>query len=100
MGITGGFGTTMDLERGTSRQWVMGRDGVKQWADSGEQVQKPETMLPNDVARCAGVGDDEEGWREGCDVCLRRLSVATGERVVRMLPPPIIVFECEYLIDT
>ena len=61
MGITGGFGTTMDLERGTSRKWVMGRDGVKRWEDSGEQVQKPETMLPNDVARCAGVGDDEEG---------------------------------------
>ena len=38
MGITGGFGTTMDLERGTSRQWVMGRDGVKRWADSGQPL--------------------------------------------------------------
>jgi hypothetical protein len=38
MAITGGFGSTMDLERGTSRQWVMGRDGVKRWADSGEPV--------------------------------------------------------------
>ena len=35
MGITGGFGMTMDLERGTMRQWVMGRDGVKRWADTG-----------------------------------------------------------------
>lgn len=38
MGITGGFGTTMDLERGTMRSWVVGRDGVKQWADTGEPV--------------------------------------------------------------
>ena len=28
-------------------------------------TQKPRVMLPNDVARCAGVGSDEEGWREG-----------------------------------
>ena len=34
MGITGGFGTTLDLERGTSRQWVMGHDGKKRWADN------------------------------------------------------------------
>lgn len=59
MGITGGFGTTMDLERGTSRQWVMGGDGVKRWSDNGEPVQNPAT-LPNDVARCAGVG--MMGW--------------------------------------
>lgn len=39
--ITGGFGMTMDLERGTMRQWVMGRDGVKRWADNGEPVEKP-----------------------------------------------------------
>lgn len=23
--------------------------------------------LPNDYARCNGVGDDVEGWREGCE---------------------------------
>jgi len=34
--ITGGFGVTMDLERGTMRNWVMGRDGVKRWADNGD----------------------------------------------------------------
>lgn len=39
MAITGGFGTTMDLKRGTSRQWVMGRDGVKRWADTNEPVE-------------------------------------------------------------
>ena len=30
---------TMDLERGTMRQWVIGRDGVKRWADSGEPTE-------------------------------------------------------------
>lgn len=38
MAITGGFGTTLDLERGTSRQWWMGRDGVKRWADNGQPL--------------------------------------------------------------
>lgn len=37
--ITGGFGMTMDLERGTMRHWVMGRDGVKRWADTSEPVE-------------------------------------------------------------
>lgn len=55
--------------------------------------------LPNDVARCSGVGDEEEGWRKGCDVCLRRLSKSDGEHVLHIQPPPIIVFECEYLIE-
>lgn len=36
--ITGGFGTTIDLATGLSRRWVMGRDGVKRWADTGEPV--------------------------------------------------------------
>ena len=35
MAITGGIGFTMDLERGTSRRWVIGRDGIKRWADDG-----------------------------------------------------------------
>ena len=38
MGITGGFGTTIDLGRGTSRQWVIGRDGVKRWSDNGQPL--------------------------------------------------------------
>ena len=37
--ITGGFGMTMDLERGTMRQWVMSGDGVKRWADTNEPVE-------------------------------------------------------------
>ena len=35
--ITRGFGMTMDLERGTTRNWAMGSDGVKRWVDTGEQ---------------------------------------------------------------
>lgn len=56
--------------------------------------------LPNDVARCNGVGSDdpEEGWREGCETCLRRLA-PRPDRCVMMGPPPILVFACEYLIE-
>lgn len=38
MAITGGFGKTFDLERGTERAWVMERDGVKRWADTGAPI--------------------------------------------------------------
>lgn len=38
MTITGGFGFTLDLERGAMRQWYMGRDGVKRWADTNAPV--------------------------------------------------------------
>lgn len=54
--------------------------------------------LPNDIARCGGVGSDEEGWREGCDTCLRR-TAPRPDIVVMIEPPPIIAFECEYLIE-
>lgn len=54
--------------------------------------------LANDVARCNGSGSDEEGWREGCDNCLRRLAPMYGECWL-MEPPAIIVFECEFLIE-
>ena len=55
--------------------------------------------LSADIARCPGVGNDIEGWREGCDSCLRRISPPVGERQVWMAPPAIIVFECEYLLE-
>jgi len=55
------------------------------------------TGLPDDVARCAGVGSDAEGWREGCETCLRRLSPAGR---FHMQPPAIIAFECEYFIES
>jgi len=38
MGITFGFGTMMDLERGISRAWYMRADGVKRWADNDKPV--------------------------------------------------------------
>ncbi len=55
------------------------------------------TTLPNDIARCAGSGEEGEMWKE-CETCLRRTAPRTGE-VQWMLPPPIIAFECEYLIE-
>lgn len=53
--------------------------------------------LPADVARCPGVGDDVEGWREGCEDCRRR-TTASGDRVWWMTPPQTVAFECEYRI--
>ena len=47
--------------------------------------------LLNDVARCAGVGSDVEGWREGCEDCMRRTSPA-GEWTPWMEPPAIMRF--------
>lgn len=55
--------------------------------------------LPNDVARCAGVGGDEEGWREGCEDRQRRTTPGHGEHVYWMVPPEIVVFFCEYRIE-
>lgn len=54
--------------------------------------------LPNDVARCAGVGDDYEGWREGCEDCARRLAKSDRAETTWMTPPTIIAFSCEYRI--
>ena len=57
--------------------------------------------LANDVARCDGSGSVEDGvqyWREGCEHCLRR-TAPRPEHVWMMAPPPIIAFECEYLIE-
>jgi len=58
------------------------------------------SALASDVARCNGVGseDPEEGWREGCETCLRR-TAPRPERAVMIAPPPIIAFECEFLIE-
>lgn len=54
--------------------------------------------LPNDVARCNGYGSEEEGWREGCETCLRRTAPRKGIGPT-ITPPPIIAFECEFLIE-
>lgn len=57
--------------------------------------------LPNDIARCNGewIEDgDDSCWNEGCETCLRR--TASRPKMVNMiLPPLIIAFECEYLIE-
>lgn len=53
--ITGGFGTTLDLERGTMRQWVMGRDGVKRWADNNRPVDE---QTPREIVQ--GATDTKE----------------------------------------
>jgi hypothetical protein len=55
-------------------------------------------FLPDDVARCRGVGEDGE-WREGCENCARRLAPALGDRAEYLEPPPIVAFWCEYLIE-
>jgi hypothetical protein len=53
------------------------------------------TVLPTDVARCHGSGEPGD-WREGCEDCQRRTSPpADPDRVWRMTPPAVIVFECE-----
>ena len=48
------------------------------------QSAAPSGWLPDDVARCAGVGNDAEGWREGCGRCLRRS--AADYRVLVRIP--------------
>ena len=49
-----------------------------------------------DEARCPGVGDDVEGWREGCEHCLRRTTPPAGPWQRWLEPPQIIVFCCPY----
>jgi hypothetical protein len=59
------------------------------------------STLPNDVARCEGVGFDEDGtwdWREGCETCLRRTAPRNGVHFF-IEPPKIIAFECEFFIE-
>lgn len=57
--------------------------------------------LPNDLSRCDGVSSVEDGvtyWREGCEHCLRR-TAPRPDRCIMMMPPPTIVFQCEYEIQ-
>ena len=59
---------------------------------------KDKTFLPNDVARCRGIGSDKDGWREGCENCARRLAINTNTNVYYIEPPLIIAFWCEFHI--
>jgi hypothetical protein len=53
--------------------------------------------LPDDIARCRGVGHPGE-WREGCEDC-QRLVVWPASHDGRWIEPPrIIVVECELRI--
>lgn len=54
--------------------------------------------LSNDIARCNGVGSDQDGWREGCEHCLRRIA-PRPDPYWMMEPPAVIAFECEGLIE-
>jgi hypothetical protein len=63
-----------------------------------EQKETRMNTLPNDIARCAGVGSDEEGWREGCETCLRR-TAPQPEIVTWIAPPKIVALWCENLIE-
>ncbi|HEY6021519.1 MAG TPA: hypothetical protein VIY48_16925 [Candidatus Paceibacterota bacterium] len=56
-------------------------------------------MTSNDIARCAGIGNDDEGWREGCEDCARRTMPAVPDVSWWIMPPPIIAFECELRIE-
>ena len=49
MAIKGGFGMMMDINRGGAmRRWVMGRDGVKRWLDSGEPCEPTKPYNPDE----------------------------------------------------
>lgn len=61
--------------------------------------------LADDDERCSGVGfpDEDTGktdWREGCEDCARRLAPMNDPNcdASMIMPPAIIVFECEYRI--
>ena len=51
-----------------------------------------------DIARCRGVQIDGE-WREGCEDCLRRTEPCHPQRQAYIVPPVIVVFECEYRLE-
>jgi hypothetical protein len=70
-------------------------------ASNGVGSEELVRRLANDIARCDGSGSIEAGvqyWRDGCETCLRR-TAPRPERAWMMAPPPIIAFECEYLIE-
>jgi hypothetical protein len=68
-----------------------------------KRIAKNHTMktLPGDYDRCDGFSYIEDGklnWREGCENCLRRIAPRPDPCWI-MPPPPIIAFECEFLIE-
>lgn len=59
------------------------------------------STLPDNVARCQGSGSDEDGWREGCETCLRRTAPLPAPHVMTWMisPPAIITFWCPHEIQ-
>jgi len=57
--------------------------------------------LPGGVARCAGIGSDDDGWYEECETCLRRTAAPSDHpRQSHMAPPAVITFFCpSYMSD-
>ncbi len=70
------------------------------WITGGQlsSFKPKKTILADDIARCDGVGNDQAGWREGCEDCLRR-TAPRPEMTTHMEPPAIIAFECEWRIE-
>ena len=59
------------------------------------------STLPGDVARCHGIGSDDDGWYEECETCLRRTAAPSDHpRQAHMTPPAVITFFCpSYMSD-
>lgn len=55
--------------------------------------------LPNDIARCPGVRDAINKWRDGCERCVRRTDRTNMEMAAWMPPPPMVGLWCEFLIE-
>ncbi len=60
--------------------------------------------LPDGDARCNGHGSDAEGWRDGCQTCLRR--TAPRPQIYSVTSPPAVIanrmnrqVECPLLIE-
>lgn len=97
MAITSGFGVFFDFKNGSIRHWFMGCDGIKRWADNNEPVNKS-AALPNDIARCPGIGNDKDGWHRECNDCLRRTAPVT-HWATQMSPPDTLPLQCEFRIS-
>ena len=59
------------------------------------------STIPGDVARCPGIGSDDDGWYEECETCLRRTAAPSDPpRQAHMTPPAVITFFCpSYMSD-
>lgn len=77
MSITGGFGVTIDFKSGVSRKWIIGRDGVKRWADNGQQCAATNCHECHYCSRDEVRSGDDFKWGCYCD-----LATPGGENIV------------------